>query len=387
MCITIDPSSVENTTYIYTGDTKIDDQVHHVLGYQNCIKNISSGPNAMVLPFPSDIEMGPESVIHTDKKDSSFLETLGKVFNDYDGFYLNNSRGITKGAGPASASFIKTFEAGSYSVVLTKSVSVEGIQAALQSVPENKRPKFTDHFIDGFNQLYPDWQIAICCFNGEIKSENMFWKYVPRDVNSFFAPTLDSHHARLPYVDQYPDYISYNHKILAGSTLAKIISSGDEYQPSNIEIPNSLKEYVGNVDSIQCFNLNHHKNTDTWISRVELNGMRRYSMNSLPPPGFVGKALDSERIKKLNEQDEIERKKSEIKERMKEQKEREERDKYYASFVKGFDKVDPSKGFFRRSPVIIPKHLPFDEEIKMVLNESKAEVVDFGKKTIIGKQG
>src|SRR5689334_16907226 len=83
MCCTFEKSEMSNTR-IYVGEAVRQSKLVHVLAYQN--NAISKGPNAMVLPFPTDVKLSQENVIDTTKF-KTFLEDISEA-----------SRHITKSA-------------------------------------------------------------------------------------------------------------------------------------------------------------------------------------------------------------------------------------------------------------------------------------------------
>ena len=94
MCMTLYPA-VLSKTILYAGEALIDGKLVHVLGYQNTAKNESKGPNAMILPFPTSIAMGPGNVVDTSecknvlKKYGDMFKVTSRSLND--GVRFNHS--------------------------------------------------------------------------------------------------------------------------------------------------------------------------------------------------------------------------------------------------------------------------------------------------------
>ena len=210
MCITSSSSTMSKTS-IYVGEGKYQDQDVHVMAYQNTAENLSGGPNAMVLPFPTKTPMSQDNMIDT-RKFSHFLKDITKasqmVFRSMT-LGGGSRRNVTKGGFDSLAA---VFDVGSYTVILADNVGQ--IPEAVGRVPENKRPNFTAEFLEGMGKLYPEQPIAVCCFDGKIEAEPLLWWYVPTDSSTFFAPTMDAHDGRAPVVNAMVDV---DHVISTGS--------------------------------------------------------------------------------------------------------------------------------------------------------------------------
>ena len=184
------PSKMSNTE-IYVGEATYNDKLVHVLAYQN--KAITNSPNCMILPFPTDKKMDDKNVIDTSKF-SSFLSDITKASKIET--FSDGRRSMTLGAVRASA---LVFESGSYTVVLAN--NIDEIPEALSRVPELKRPSISNEFLQGFENLYPNDKIALCCWNGTIKPEPLLWWYEPRNKDSLFVPTMDAHDGNSPNIN------------------------------------------------------------------------------------------------------------------------------------------------------------------------------------------
>jgi len=213
MCITTAAARLTKTL-IYVGEgIRKDDEVH-VLAYQNNAH--SDGPNAMVLPFPTDKEMTPDNAIDTrtfkrflrNIADASKMKTLGM---DSD-LRLNATKGISRG-------MAQVFNSGSYTVVLAE--NVEQIPEALERVPANKRPEISEYFLWGYGQLYPNQPIAVCCWDGTIQAEPLLWWYTPKNKDHLFVPTMDAHDGAPP---RLTDAVETDHIISVGSVTDRYLN-------------------------------------------------------------------------------------------------------------------------------------------------------------------
>jgi hypothetical protein len=180
-------------TILYAAETTHQDRLLHVMGYQNRAENLGSGPNAMLLPIPSALPMGPENAVD--------MTTAKTVLRDYEKAYLANqrrNRGFSKSLGMDQDDLdeVQVFDSGSYTVVLAKDAKY--INTALGQVPEHKRPKPNPMIFDAYSKLYPGWHIALCCYNGSVDAEPMVWKYEPLDPSHLWLPALDGHDGNIP---------------------------------------------------------------------------------------------------------------------------------------------------------------------------------------------
>ena len=232
MCCTFTASEMSDTR-IYVGEAQRKGKLVHVLAYQNTAA--AKGPNAMVLPFPTHSEMGPDNVIDT-RKFKGFLKQI-----------CDATRYVTKGArrgsmmlgsrGFDSDSLAEVFDVGSYTVILADNVFQ--IPEALSRVAADKRPRVSSDFLIGYNELYKDQPIAVCCWNGSIEAEPLMWWYEPSDPDHLFIPTMDAHDGGAPRVGTP---VQYDHLISVGSTTG---NSGNRVVYSDArDIPKDVQELL-----------------------------------------------------------------------------------------------------------------------------------------------
>lgn len=195
MCCTLEAATLSNTR-IYSAEVRRPDtgQIVHVIGYQNTVE-APRGPNAMLLPFPAKGKVGPENLVNGESF-KGVLEAYERAVQRQD-----RPRGTfeTKSAGAAAAGTVsyQVFESGSYTIALADKPSLLG--KALREVPEARRPNMPFRFVSELNQLYPDWPIALCCFEGgDMAPEPLFWWFEPRYPNVLFAPAIDAHDGNPP---------------------------------------------------------------------------------------------------------------------------------------------------------------------------------------------
>ena len=203
MCMSLSQAEFSQTR-LYAGEAKLEGKYVHVIAYQNSAQ--SEGPNAMVLPLPAAVMPGPENVVDT----RTFKGFLAEMERATRVSWPSASRSARLGLpGPAAV-----FDVGSYTVVLAEKPA--DVANALASVPEEKRPALNPDLLAAFDELYPGWPIAVCCWNGRIKAEPLLWWFEPMHPGWLFLPALDAHDGKAPD----PDAIVYvDHFIAFGSTL------------------------------------------------------------------------------------------------------------------------------------------------------------------------
>lgn len=224
-------SSKLSDTLIYSGSAIKNDKDVHVLAYQNTAH--SYGPNAMILPFPTSKTMDESNIIDT-RTFPAFLKNISNA-SKVKSFSLGEDRLSAKGL---SRSIAKVFDVGSYTVVLAESAFQ--IPEALSRVNSSKRPTVSSEFLIGFNSLYPDRPIALCCWEGNVKAEPLLWWYEPTDPNVLFVPTMDAHDGQAPDTKSFVDT---DHIISIGSTDEGITGKHNPVLYMN-EIPSDVRSLL-----------------------------------------------------------------------------------------------------------------------------------------------
>ena len=198
MCCTIGRVAAKLTgTHLYVGEAEKDGKTVHVMAYQN--KAESAGPNAMVLPFPTSAEMSEDNVIDT-RKFKHFLQDITNASQRHTKGMSNDGMLRSRRFGAVAGAAAVVFDVGSYTVVLADEVGQ--IPEALTRVKAARRPTVSDAFLEGYGEFYPDQPIAVCCWQGSIKSEPLLWWYEPKDKSQLFIPTMDAHDGNAPQLHQ-----------------------------------------------------------------------------------------------------------------------------------------------------------------------------------------
>lgn len=233
MCCTFTASEMSDTR-IYVGQAKRQGKLVHVLAYQNAA--VTRGPNAMVLPFPTETAMGPDNVVDT-RQFKNFLKDIGEASRHITKGMRGDRRSMTLGAAAMSDSLAEVFDVGSYTVILADNVFQ--IPEALSRVSAEKRPSVSTDFLIGYGELYRDQPIAVCCWNGSIEAEPLMWWYEPTDSDRLFIPTMDAHDGKAPKVGAR---VYTDHLISVGSTEGNMGNKVHYSQAA--KIPSSVKELL-----------------------------------------------------------------------------------------------------------------------------------------------
>ena len=211
MCCTLRPADLSKTI-LYSGEALNECSLVHVLGYQNRARNRAVGPNAMILPFPAATKMSRLNCL-----ESKGLRWLMKSLADpIELPNLMRSRGFSKSALTLGSRSIEVFDSGEYTVVLAQ--DARDVPTALDKVPEAKRPPLNEEIFDAYAKWYPNWPIAVCCFetrHKEMEPDPLLWWFEPMDKKVLFAPALDAHNGSAP---DLKSQVRVDHTVVFGST-------------------------------------------------------------------------------------------------------------------------------------------------------------------------
>jgi hypothetical protein len=277
MCCTLRPAELSKTI-LYSGEAEYETKLVHVIGYQNRAKNRFNGPNAMILPFPAREVMGARNCLET--------EGMRWLMNDLAAA-VDIPR-LTRGFSPkmailGSSRAVSVFESGTYTVVLAD--DARDIPLALGRVPEEKRPDLNDDIFEAYAKWYPQWPIALCCFESkkEMEPDPLLWWFEPRDERVLFAPALDSHNGLPP---DLTEHVRVDHTVVFGSTRA---SRGIPVRFHRV-VPSHVSRFIADRVVGQKFH-SSLKNGDFAIPVERLHAIRESStspdvkVNRVMPPG------------------------------------------------------------------------------------------------------
>ena len=266
MCISSKPANFNQTKgYIGEAVTKEHGLVH-VLGYQNKVQNKVEVPNAMILHFPASEPMSAKNVIELGDK--------GKGLLNYFCDYYNNepkTRGFKNIATNGVKKSVEIFDTGIYTVVMSNKPSL--ITEALKEVPEEKRPDIHPELMDWYEAHYPDWPVAVCCFNSkdtsEVKADPLYWWYKPMNEDELFFPAVDCHSGGLPNLDAKVDVdhiltcgvLEYE----AGHTMRNMGDYKNRFMDSN-----HMEYFVDNIIGQSFQDLSEQTNGDFIIKKSKV---------------------------------------------------------------------------------------------------------------------
>jgi hypothetical protein len=190
----------------------------------------------MILPFPAAAKMTSKNVIDT---------SSGKnILKDMAAGFVPRSLG--RGLTLSDSRSVEVFDTGDYTVVLAE--NAQDIPGALHRVPANKRPRINTALFDAYAKWYPEWPIALCCFEAraEVKGDPMLWAYEPKNPGKLFLPGLDGHDGRVP---DLAEWVSRDHTLVVGTRLpaAASILRGHRVRYTDDNISSDLKQYLPTV--------------------------------------------------------------------------------------------------------------------------------------------
>jgi hypothetical protein len=239
MCVTMGPARLSRTA-LYVGEVSADDSKPiHAVGYQNKVQNLPGpdGPtgNAMILPFPAvPGTMSQANVIPTEDC-PHILDDMVTTVREYDAaLHRIATWGFRSLVGLPHEPKVEVFESGIYTVILAQDACA--IAPALERVSEAKRPLLKPSLFDAYARWYPDWAIALCCFNNNeaAQATPMLWWYEPACPEELFAPTLDWHTGAVPDLGAS---VRLDHTLAVGSERMEQEDGMDCWQEAIDQIP------------------------------------------------------------------------------------------------------------------------------------------------------
>lgn len=245
MCVSTQPSKMSKTIVSCVEARHPEGQLVHVVGYQNVAN--SSGPNAMLLAFPTKTPMTAKNMIDTSKHSN-----VMKAYRDALPVRQTRSLSFVKDVigSRSTKGYVEVFAQGSYHVVLVDDTA--DIGDALDQVPVAKRPTIDQDFLNGYSRdIYHSgkWKFALCCWSGTVEAEPMMFWYEPTDPAMLFLPGMDAHDGGLPVQSKS---VSRDHALILGSAL---MSLRDGYRVGIKNPPWWVASYVkGNPQVVSSAN-------------------------------------------------------------------------------------------------------------------------------------
>lgn len=256
MCVTLGKAHLSKTT-LFVGQVQTQDHgLVHMCGYQNKVQNLISKRqgiydsweqyrgedygkkacgNAMILPFPAvPGTMSKKNFLTGMDACPHVLEDMATAVN------LLGSKGFSYSRGGGTLD-VEIFELDIYTVVLAQNARL--IPDVIGDVPEAKRPPLKPSTFTAYDVWYPDWPVAVCCFNNEeaaLASPIMPW-YKPLRPEFLFAPAIDSHTGDVPNLNAQ---VEVDHTLVVG------IDGAPEGKGQRVnyqdQIPAHIRPYVPN---------------------------------------------------------------------------------------------------------------------------------------------
>lgn len=219
----------------FVAENKLKDKRVHILGYQNFAQSLITEGNAMLLPFPAvPGSMSQNNIIDSSSKphsiDSMYMAiqppsinsglvalfvlvvlvlTLVYLFRRFPrlrgllvgfvcvGFvilllFTFNIGSITRPEEPL------VFDHDVYTIVIAQDISQ--IPAALERVPQARRPKLNTHLLEAYERWYKGWTFALCCFENQanLGSRPLVWWYEPLYPDLLFFPAISAQDGKPP---------------------------------------------------------------------------------------------------------------------------------------------------------------------------------------------
>ena len=192
-CCSLSPAAFSRTRGL-ASEAIFKGKLVHTLGYQNSVKNLSTGGNALLLPIPARPRTMTAANIVDTSSAPDFFDSIERAFPvplAASGASQVHDRGVT-----IKAPIV--FEHDIYTIVLAG--DAEQIPAVLKRVPAARRPNLNPEIFKAYARWYKGWTFALCCFNNreQANAKPMLWWYEPSDPSTLFFPALDAHTGHAP---------------------------------------------------------------------------------------------------------------------------------------------------------------------------------------------
>lgn len=164
----------------------------HVVGYGNKVVQRSKGPNCMLIHIPSAEPMTKDNFLPPENTKMALDRFHSRLFPPrMTATYHSLLIGSTlRGSG------VQYFELGEYDVLLAKSPT--DIPSRLGEVPEAKRPEVSESLLSWYEEHFPDWHVALFCFDSKEVNEPGVWYWYHPMEEVIRLPALDSHDGSPP---------------------------------------------------------------------------------------------------------------------------------------------------------------------------------------------
>ena len=167
----------------------------------------------MILPFPAMPKTMTQTNVVDTKNCRDILQDMADAVAPQSPTNGWESVSLSRSAAPPPK--IQVFHAaGIYTVVLAQ--DPRDIPSALHQVPRSKRPILNPALFDAYARWYPEWTVALCCFNNRRAqlANPLLWWYQPMHPDRLFLPAVDCHTGDVPNLDAH---VAVDHVIAVGS--------------------------------------------------------------------------------------------------------------------------------------------------------------------------
>lgn len=159
-------------------------------------KTAAGTGNAMILPIP-------DAVDNIELIDTT---TCPNFLKDIRSALTPRTRGGLRGGvsfGADSAKSVRIIEFDVYTIVIAKNAKELAKAIKSDAVSADRRPALNDDIIKAYTKWYPNWAIAVCCFNNTDakRAKPLLFSYEPTkqdDPDYLFVPSLDAHDGKVP---------------------------------------------------------------------------------------------------------------------------------------------------------------------------------------------
>ena len=249
MCVTSAKAYLNNTV---VGGWDIQHPTYgyrHVLAYQNAPKNLASGANCMLLHIPTTDDLVPSDLVDT----SAYPNIL------YDLLELSkpHARGLSMSPEVPQNHVV---EMGVYYVVLLNNFNQSALTAALNQIPELKRPVIAPALLDFYATSFSNYRLVLACFdNKDVQTASAIMvHYAPLFPDKIFFPLLEGHDGKVPHIGKN---IKMHQQIIYGRHL-QMVSLNNMYIHL---LPEQLQPFLPRYASYQSLDGEILPNNDDWL--------------------------------------------------------------------------------------------------------------------------
>ncbi len=220
MCISVNNARLWGTSIANVADFNLH---HHHLFYQNKVENLSSTPNAMILPVPGIVQK-----LHDTSAYGKFLDEVVEQLKP-------------RGRGMFVSKSVSIEDVGMYTIVRARVIEPAEVESALLSVSSHKRPYMKPSLLGWYRGFYgKNTELLICCFDSKeaTKPQPIWVQYEPHHFSKLFFPGADSHNGEIPNIG---GKVERDHHLIFGTVGASVSAPRGSFgRFSESKIPETL---------------------------------------------------------------------------------------------------------------------------------------------------